>query len=311
MFISASRRTDIPAYYSDWFINRIKEGFVLVRNPMNHKMVSRINLSADVVDGIVFWTKNPAPMIDKLEAIKEYPYYFQFTLTPYGKDVEENLPPKNELIDTFKNLSDKIGPNRVIWRYDPILVNDKYSIDYHIETFNRMSSKLSGYTNRCVLSFMDYYISIKSNIKELKLKPITEKDMHYLAKEFSKTAGKYGFIIDTCAEAIDLGQYGIGHSKCIDDAIFSELTGYSYCVGKDKNQRLACGCVLSIDIGKYNTCLNGCRYCYANHSSKAVKTNYANYNPYSPLLCSELRDGDEIIERQVKSFRNRQIEFDI
>ena len=311
MIISASRRCDIPAFFSDWFINRIMEGFALVRNPMNPKSVSRINLSPEAVDGIVFWTKNPAPMIYKLDALKDYPYYFQFTLTPYESDVEENLPPKKDIIETFKKLSDKIGKNRIIWRYDPILINDRYNMDYHIDIFRDISKDLSGYTNKCVISFIDYYKSIATNIKELGLKTITEKDMLRIAEYFSKTAGEYGIKIDTCAESVDLSQYGIGHSSCVDDAVFKEITGFTYDVEKDTNQRLECGCVMSIDIGMYNTCLNGCKYCYANHSEKTVKKNYANYNPHSLLLCSELTAEDAVKEREMKSYRNGQIGFDL
>ncbi len=311
MIISTSRRTDIPSFFFDWFINRIREGYVLARNPMNPKSVSRISLSPDVVDGIVFWTKNPAPMLDKLSAVKDYPYYFQFTLTPYESDVEENLPPKKDIIETFKKLSDKIGKNRIIWRYDPILINDRYNMDYHIDIFRDMLKDLGGYTDKCVISFIDYYKSIARNIKALGLKTITEKDMHRIAEYFSKAAGEYGIKIDTCAESVDLSQYGIGHAKCVDDAVFKEITGFTYDVEKDTNQRLECGCVMSIDIGMYNTCLNGCRYCYANHSEKTVKKNYANYNPHSPLLCSYLTAEDAVKERKMKSFKNGQIEFEI
>jgi len=311
MIISASRRTDIPAFYSEWFFNRIKDGFTLVRNPMNPTVESRINLSPDVVDGIVFWTKNPKPMLDRLDELRDYPYYFQFTLTPYDNDVEKNLPPKNEIIDTFKELSDKIGANRVIWRYDPTLINDKYTLGHHIENFAEMAKKLKGYTSKCVISFVDYYRSIANNIKELDLKEITDDDMTYIANNFSAIANENGVKINTCAETIDLSEYDIGHSKCVDDSIFTEITGYSYNTNKDKNQRLACGCVSSIDIGVYNTCLNGCKYCYANHSAKQVKRNFALYDVNSPLLCGNLDKDDVIKNREVKSYKIGQIEFNI
>ena len=136
MIISASRRTDIPAFYSDWFFNRIKEGYVLVRNPMNAHQISKISLSADVIDCIVFWTKNPRPMINRLDELKDYNYYFQFTLNSYAKDIEPNVPSKDkEIIKSFRELSEKIGKDRVVWRYDPILINDNYSVDHHIKYF--------------------------------------------------------------------------------------------------------------------------------------------------------------------------------
>lgn len=166
MIISASRRTDIPTYYSDWFFNRIKEGFVFVRNPMNAHQISRIDLRPDVVDGIVFWTKNPLPMLDRLDLLKEYTYYFQFTLTSYGEDVESNIPSKsNVIIPSFQRLSDKLGPERVIWRYDPIFLSQKYSIDYHIHYFEMLAKRLSLYTKKCTISFLDYYCNTEKNFQ--------------------------------------------------------------------------------------------------------------------------------------------------
>lgn len=158
MIISASRRTDIPTYYSDWLLNRIKAGYVYVRNPMNVHQISKISLSPDVVDGIVFWTKNPIPMLDKLNALKDYMYYFQFTLNSYGVDVERNIPSKNNVIvPTFQRLSDLIGPDRVIWRYDPIFLSETYTTDYHIHYFEELAKRLSSYTKKCTISFLDFY----------------------------------------------------------------------------------------------------------------------------------------------------------
>ena len=312
MIISASRRTDIPSYYSDWFFNRIKEGYVLVRNPLNTHNISKINFSPDVVDGIVFWSKNPRPMLKRLNEIREYPYYFQFTLNSYETDIEANLPSKiPDIVDTFKKLSDKIGENRVIWRYDPILKNEKYTLEHHVKHFEMFAKMLHGYTKKCTVSFIDYYRSITKNIEELKLNEITEKDMRYIAKSFSEIGKHYKLDIDTCAETVDLSEYGIGHARCVDDKIFSDITGFRYDVRKDKNQRLECGCITSIDIGMYNTCLNACKYCYANHNIKTVRENHLKYNSKSPLLCSELTDQDTIHEKEIKSYKNKQIMLNI
>ena len=158
MIISASRRTDIPSYYSEWFYNRIKEGFVYVRNPMNIHQIGKISLSPDVVDGIVFWTKNPAPMLDRLGELEKYTYYFQFTVNPYSTDVEPNVPSKNDtIIPTFQKLSSIIGKERIVWRYDPILLNEKYTVDYHIKYFSMLADKLAYYTEKCTVSFLDMY----------------------------------------------------------------------------------------------------------------------------------------------------------
>ena len=217
MILSVSRRTDIPNYYSDWFIARIKEGFLYVRNPMNAHQISKIDLSPEVVDCIVFWTKNPANMIEKLEDLQKYMYYFQFTMTGYGKDVEPNLPNKREeLIPTFKRLSEKIGKERVIWRYDPILIGKRYTIDYHLKAFEEIASNLADYTEKVVISFVDLYSKTQRNTKELDIKQITNEEMIELAREMAQIASKYNLIIETCAEQINLHEVGIQHGSCID-----------------------------------------------------------------------------------------------
>ena len=166
MIISASRRTDIPAYYSEWFINRVKEKYLYVRNPMNIHQIGKISLDRNVVDGIVFWTKNPIPMLPRLDQLKEYIYYFQFTLTAYGPEIESGLPSKNiKLIPAFQELSNKIGKERVIWRYDPIFLNERYTMDYHKKYFRVLASKLAGYTEKCTISFLDLYRYTIRNIQ--------------------------------------------------------------------------------------------------------------------------------------------------
>jgi DNA repair photolyase len=308
MIISASRRTDIPTYYSQWFLNRIKERYVLVRNPMNTHQVSKINLSPDLVDCIVFWTKNPKPMLEQLEQLKEYNYYFQFTLNAYGKDIETNVPSKNdELIETFKRLSDKIGPEKVIWRYDPIFLNSKYTVQYHIEYFRKLAKQLTGYTEKCTISFIDFYRKINNNIKELGISELSLTQKQFLAENLSRIAFEHGLKMDTCAEDVELKDLGIQHASCIDAKLISRIIGTAIDVEKDKNQRLACGCIASIDIGLYNTCLNGCKYCYANYGINNVMKNSEKYHPTSPLLCSQLENTDTVKTRVVKSFKQEQI----
>lgn len=310
MIISASRRTDIPTYYSDWFFNRIKEQYVLVRNPMNIHQISKINLSPDFVDCIVFWTKNPKPMLQKLEQLQSYKYYFQFTLNSYDKDVEENVPLKSsEVIETFKRLADKIGREKVVWRYDPIFLNRKYTLEYHIEYFEKLIKHLRDYTEKCTISFMDFYSKINTNIKGLDIYQMQLTDMRSLAVSLSKIAFEYGLMMDTCAEDIDLMDLGITHAKCIDDKLISRIIETPIDVEKDRNQRLECGCVTSIDIGLYNTCLNGCKYCYANHNLNSVKKNVEKYDPNSPLLCGKIQDNDVINDREVKSLKVTQLKL--
>lgn len=312
MIISASRRTDIPTYYSEWFFNRIKAGYVLVRNPMNAHQISKINLSPDVVDGIVFWTKNPIPMLDKLDLLTDYMYYFQFTLNAYGQDIETGVPLKNNIvIPAFQKLSDIIGPDRVIWRYDPIFLNQKYTAEYHIQYFQGLAKRLAPYTKKCTISFLDFYRNTEKNIAGLSIQKFTPEVQKFLAKNLSEIAHSYGLKIDTCAEGLDLRKFGIDHARCIDDRLFSKLLHCPLKVEKDKNQRLECNCIESLDIGAYNTCRNGCRYCYANYSTKAVCSNFGKHTPQSPLLIGEIGPKDKITERKMYSCIENQIQFNL
>ncbi len=287
MIISCSRRTDIPAFYSDWFFNRIREGYVLVRNPINSNQLSRVSLDPAVVDCIVFWTKNPAPMLDSLHLLINYNYYFQFTLTPYGKDIEPNLPPKTEILDTFLRLSAKVGKKRIIWRYDPILFSESVNIEYHVEHFTRLAERLSGHTEKCIISFIDMYHHLQGKMAGLSLKPPDEFEMRTLAENIATIASANNIKVETCAEKIDLSDLGIGHGKCIDDHLVAELTGVNLKIAKDKYQRKLCDCVASVDIGEYNTCRHGCRYCYANVNQKKIEKNQSLHYSQSPLLIGD------------------------
>ena len=310
MILSVSRRTDIPNYYSDWFINRIKEGFLYVRNPMNAHQISKINLSPKVVDCIVFWTKNPAEMIGKLDALKEYMYYFQFTLTGYGKDIEPNLPNKrDELISTFIMLSEKIGKERVIWRYDPILINERYTADYHIRAFKEIAGKLAGHTEKIIISFVDLYKKAERNMAGLNIQTLTEAEMMEIAGKLAEVASKYDLAIESCAEQFDLQAVGVRHGSCIDKKLIERLIGCKLTVGKDKNQREECGCFESVEVGTYNTCRNGCKYCYANFNDKMVGDNVALYSADSPMLCGSVGPNDKLTVREVRSFKDAQISF--
>lgn len=308
MIISASRRTDIPTYYSDWLFNRLKEEYVLVRNPMNFHQIGRVNLSPDVVDGIVFWTKNPVPMLGRLSELEKYNYYFQFTLTAYDKDVEPNIPNKNSvIIPAFQELSKAVGRDRVVWRYDPILFNDRYTLEYHCKYFNVLASKLGDYTEKCTVSFLDIYHNTARNTQPLQIHVDTEALRLELIERFCETAKKHGLYIDTCSEAIELKQFGVTHSHCIDKERLERLGKCKLSVEKGKNQRAECGCVASIDIGTYNTCDNGCLYCYANYSRNTVVKNTREHNPASPLLFGEVSQHDVIKERAAKSLKEGQL----
>ncbi|WDV45798.1 DUF1848 domain-containing protein [Clostridiaceae bacterium M8S5] len=307
MIISASRRTDIPAYYSDWFLNRLKDQYVLVRNPMNYNQVSRISLSKKDVECIVFWTKNPYPLFKYIDQLQDYNYYFQFSLTSYDEEIERGLIKKSKLVPVFKHLSNKIGREKVIWRYDPILLSNKITIEDHFNKFELLASKLAGSTNKCIISFLDVYPKIKQRLYSQNIRQLNNNEMKEIAERFSKIANGYNLAIETCSEKIDLSQYDIKHSKCIDDDLIKKLFNFSGKVPKDSNQRLECGCIKSVDIGTYNTCRNGCVYCYANHKKLIDVKQYIN----SPYIDGVHNDNVKINNRKVdKVFTSqRQFEF--
>lgn len=301
MILSASRRTDILALYSDWFLNRIRAGYVYVPNPINPHQISKVPLTPDVVDCIVFWSKNPAPIVPRLPELENYPCYFQFSLNPYERDIEKNLPSLEARIDTFIGLSERIGPDRVIWRYDPILISEKYPVGFHEEAFSRIAGKIGPYTNRCVISFVDSYRKLDRAFREHGIAGLPEDAINRLASGFSSIGARYGFAVETCAEKIDLKEFGIGHSHCIDRTLIEKILGKPIEAEKDRNQRAECGCIASVDIGMYNTCTNGCAYCYANYNSELTGRNYASHDPGSPMLIGAPSGEDRITEKKVKS----------
>ncbi len=308
MIISASRRTDIPAYYSEWFFNRIREGYVLVRNPFRYHQVSRIDLSPDTVDRIVFWTKNPAPMMGRLDELEQYSYYFQFTLNAYGRDAEPGVPSKRDvLIPAFQELSRRIGRERVIWRYDPIFFSQRYTAEYHCRYFEALAARLGDYTERCTVSFLDYYRNTAENMRSLGMKQQTAERQYEILQKFSDVAKRYGFVIDTCAETADFSRLGIRRARCIDLARLKGNGKYGLDAGKDPGQREVCGCAVSIDIGAYSTCGAGCLYCYANGFHDAAGKATGTHNPASPLLSGEIGREDVIRDRKAVSYKECQL----
>lgn len=302
MILSVSRRTDIPAFYSKWFFNRVKEGFVYVRNPMNIHQISRIELAPNLIDCIVFWSKNPKPMLPYLDLLKDFMYYFQFTINPYDIRLEQSVPTKNSIIDTFKRISDQIGPNRVIWRYDPIILTDTISLDYHVKYFEELAKRIEGKTKTCVISFLDLYKKTERNLKDTTVRELSQNEMLILAGKLAIIASSYGMRIQSCAEAIELESVGITHGHCIDNLLIEDLLGVRLVVGKDKNQRPECGCVQSIDIGEYNTCSHMCKYCYANYNKEKVQEKSRHHNPDSPLLIGDVGPEDRISNKKIFSF---------
>ena len=286
MILSASRRTDIPCYYSEWFLNRLLAGYVLSKNPMNPAQIKRIDLSPDEIDCIVFWTKDPLNMMNKLPLIDRlgYRYYFQFTLNPYGKDIESNLRDKADIVETFKQLSKHTGSDRLVWRYDPIIINEKYTVENHLQMFAAACRQLQGYTKRCIISFVDDYRKLNKAVRDFIIRDISEDTQHYLAGRFVDIAAEYGIEVRACCEKLDFTTDGVKPAACIDKELIENICGYSLNLKKDKNQRHGCTCAESTDIGVYNTCKNGCIYCYANHSDASINKNYLKHRPDADIL---------------------------
>lgn len=305
MILTVSRRTDIPCCYPEWFMNRIREGQVCVRNPMNHAQISRIYLTPDVVDCIVFWTKDPSPLmnyLDELEAYGYRRYYFQFTLTPYDSDIERNLRKKEEIIRTFQGLSQRIGRRRVVWRYDPIILHPYMSIEGHKERFEYLCEQLSPHTDTVTISFVDLY----RRISGLCLHEATKHDMEVLSRFIAATAKSYGLCANACCERTDLQLFGIDRASCIDRKRIEDICGQRLKLRRDAGMRDGCGCFESIDIGAYNTCQNGCVYCYATTGQKHSE---GKYDAYSPILCDTIRPYESIRDRKVATMRESQLSF--
>ena len=297
MILNISGRTDIVAFYSDWLINRLKEGFVDVRNPFNPKMVSRIMF--DDVDLLFFCTKNPIPILDKIKNINKK-MYFHITLTSYNKDIEPNLPDKKDIIEAIKKLSKMIGKENIVIRYDPILLNDKYNLDYHVKAFDKLCGLLAGYTDKILISFIDDYKNVRKNYKILKYREFTENDYKTIGTSFSESARKHNIVVHTCAEERDLTEYGFIKDECMSKELAFKLTGKIY---KKWNARknVPCKCIEMADIGVYNSCKHFCKYCYANFDEKQVNDNYNKHNPKSSLLIGELEEDDIIKIRKNNS----------
>ncbi len=309
MILSVSRRTDIIAFYLDWFFGRLKEGHVLVRNPMNYRQVSKVYLNPSDIDCIVFWTKDPTNILARLDMLEDYFYYFNVTITGYGRNLEPNVPSKEKVIQSFRKLARKVGIERTIWRYDPIILSRDIDIEFHRKRFGYIASCLQDFTSRCIISFVDMYRKTQRNTKGLNMYEISHAQMLDIAGAIAEIASGYGLEVQSCCEKIELSHLGIRHGKCIDDELISRGSGRKINARKDINQRAACRCVKSVDIGVYNTCMHGCLYCYANYSIKSVHNNVKMHDPASPMLVGNTEPEDVIVERRTKTYVDGQISF--
>ena len=309
MIINTGQRTDIPAFYADWFVNRLKAGFVLVRNPYNPRSVTRYRLSPEVVDLIGFCTKNPAPMLPHLDLLRPYGQYWYVTITPYGKEIEPGVPDKREVLDSFRRLSDIVGPDRMGWRYDPVFISGDYPAERHIRAFEYMAQTLSGYTRTAVISFVDLYEKTKRNFPEVRT--VTAEQRLLLGKAFVEIAGQYGMTVRPCGEGDELARFGADCSGCMTVAMYEQALGRRLKVPKTAPARKECACYLGGDIGAYNTCGHLCRYCYANYDAATVRKNLAAHDPESPLLIGRLEPGDQVHEAKQESWIDPQITMEL
>lgn len=305
MIIQTGMRTDIPAFYAEWFCNRLKDGYVCTRNPYRPGKVTRYRLSPDVVDLIGFCTKNPAPMLPHMELLKPYGMYWFVTITPYGTEIEPGVPPKGQVLEDFKRLSGIVGADAIGWRYDPIFLNERYSVERHIRAFATMARALAGYTHTCVISFIDRYEKVKRNFPEVQ--EVRREQRLILGRAMTELAGTYGMTLKPCGEGEELAAYGADCSGCMTSAVYEKALHARLCAPKRPGTRKECVCYLGGDIGQYDTCGHLCRYCYANTNADTVRRNRANHNPASPLLVGELKPEDEVHDAEQKSWIDGQM----
>jgi len=292
MIINTGQRTDIPAFYAEWFSNRLKAGFVCVRNPYSPQQVSRYRLDPAVVDVIGFCTKNPAPMFPYMDLLKPYGQYWFVTITPYGRDIEPNVPDKHRLLEDFRQLSRLVGAQAMGWRYDPILLSKRYTIGDHLRAFGKIAAALEGYTQTAVISFIDLYPKVRRNFPEAR--EVQREDRLLLGREMVQIAAAHGMVVKPCAEGEELAAFGADCGGCMRISDYEAAIGKPLRVPRRKGARDKCACYLSCDIGAYDTCKHLCRYCYANAEPARVLAQSRLHDPQSPFLIGNYLPGDVI-----------------
>lgn len=302
MIVSASRRTDLPAFYSEWLLRRLREGFCLVQNPYDARRLQRVPLTPDVVDCIVFWTRDPRPLLPHLAELEAlgHRFYFQFTLNAYGVALEPQVPRLAQAVEAFGRLSEAVGSQRVVWRYDPIVLEPHCDEAFHRRAFAALAAALEGYGAHCVMSFVDPYAKLRGRFQAPQRAP-----MRALARALAEIACARGFSLETCAEAEDFTDCGVEPGACVDRARIEALLGTSL-GGTAQKSRAYCRCMESVDIGAYDTCLHGCAYCYATRSLSYARSRCARHDPRSPLLVEWPEAGAEITLCRAERLRQRQ-----
>lgn len=302
MILNTGGRTDTVQYYSDWLLQRFEEGYVLSRNPLFPNKINRYDLNPKTIDCVVFCSKNYAPILPRLSEITDrFNTYFHYTITAYGRDIEPGVPSIEESINTLIELSQMVGKQRIAWRYDPVLLTEQYTIDHHVQTFERMAKELAPCIDRCIFSFVEMYKKLEFNMPEII--PLTEQDKEAIAEALGAIAARYDVPIQTCGTNGDYSRFGIASSGCMTLDILGNANGIAFKNLKHKGLRQGCHCIESRDIGAYDTCLNGCKYCYANKNPRKAFENYQYHDPTSPLLLGHVRSGDMVRNGVQKSLR--------
>lgn len=301
MIINTGSRTDTVQYYSDWLLKRFKEGFVYSRNPLFPNIVTRYELNPNILDCVVFCSKNYEPILDRLTEITDkFNTYFHYTITAYGRDIEPNVPTIDESIETLIKLSKIVGKRRIAWRYDPILLTKKYTKQVHYNTFDYMSKRLSPHIDRCIFSFVDMYKKLETNMPEIII--LNNNDKIEIAKNIGSIAKKHNMIIQTCATIEDFKQFGILQSGCMTSDILGNANNITFKKVRHSGNRQGCKCIENRNIGDYDTCPNGCKYCYANKNPQIAQENYKKHNPNDLMILGNLKPTDEIQQSNQKSY---------
>ena len=306
MIINTGMRTDIPAFFSRWLIDKIRKGEVCVRNPYNQHQITRFQLDPEIVDCMIFCTKNPRPLLNSLFHFSRFRQLWHITVTPYGPEIEPLVPPSSDVIDSIRNLAGTADPFRISWRYDPIFITGRYSENFHYEAFEYFSRQLSGYAENAIISFIKLYSNTLRNHKYLFEVPQETKSS--MVKRLSAIAEKYRLNLIVCGAEPGLQQCGEKRKVCIDRNYLEKIIGSQIDIPSSyKGARDDCSCILGSDIGAYNTCIHGCTYCYANHDHEKAKRNFRTHNPESPLLFGEIGQEDQVTDASQKSWISRQL----
>ncbi len=305
MILQTGSRTDIPAFYADWFFHRIRAGFVDVRNPFAPVQVTRYRIDPEVVDALCFCSKNPAPLLPEIHLLDPFRIVMMVTITPYGRDIEPFVPPAEDVMRTFGELSSYVGKRAMLWRYDPVIVTDRYSVAFHRQAFARMANALSPYTDQAVVSFVDLYEKTKRNFPGIR--EVTGSEQEELVASFARTAGRCGMQIHLCHEKKSLVREGVDADGCFSKAVIERAIGEKLLVPRMNFARQGCRCLLSADIGAYNTCGHGCRYCYANADERSVRENQKKHDPASTMLVGHLHPEDRVTPARQKSWIDGQL----